>query len=93
MSINRYAKKRDAVEPGIIADLEKAGWQVWQDLPVDLLCFKAGRFAVLEIKTGKGKTRKSQVRQAAFVAQTGCPVVSSSIAALEALGSLRMDER
>lgn len=88
MSLNRFAKKRDTSERAVIDGLEKAGYSIWQDLPVDLLCFKAGRFYVLEVKTGKARTRKSQARQAAFIALTGCATISTPEDALKALGAI-----
>lgn len=85
--------KRDDSEPGIIQALEKAGWHVWPDLPVDLLAWKEGHgFRVLEVKTPQGKKdpkarmRKRQVDQLVFLATTGAPVVCTPEQALAAVG-------
>jgi len=89
MSLNRYATKRDAVEPDIIEAVTKAGWHCWQlDYPVDLLLWKEGRgFVLMEVKTGKGKIRKEQEAQRNFVDTTRTPVVRTPTEALEALGA------
>lgn len=80
------AMKRDCVEPQVIEALEKAGWHVWQHLPVDLLCWKVGHgFHLLEVKTGKRKLRPGG--QTNFVQTTGCPVVRTPMEALKALGA------
>src|SRR6185312_11287788 len=89
MSLNRYATKRDAVEPQIIDAVTKAGWHCWQlDYPVDLLLWKEGRgFVLMEVKTGKGRIRKEQEAQRNFVDTTRTPVVRTPTEALEALGA------
>ena len=94
MSLNRYATKRDAVEPDIIDAVTKAGWHCWQlDYPVDLLLWKEGRgFVLMEVKTGKGKNLrvyrdKRQEAQANFVNTTRTPIVRTPTEALEALGA------
>lgn len=40
MKNRRYNAKRDESEPDIVEKLEKAGWEVHRELPVDLLCMK-----------------------------------------------------
>lgn len=97
MTLNRYAKKRDAAEPAIIEALGLAGWHVWQiDEPCDLLCWKPalgpGNFKTLEVKTGRGKTlaiAKDKRRQAQtnFISTTGTPIVRTPIEALRAIGA------
>ncbi len=50
-------KRRDALEPDLLAALHAAGVQTWQlhgsGLP-DLLCFFRGRFTPLELKSARG---------------------------------------
>ena len=50
-------KRRDTLEPELVAALTSAGVQVWQlhgaGLP-DLLCFFRGRFIPLEVKSARG---------------------------------------
>lgn len=96
MSLNRYAKRRDAAEPAIIEALGLAGWHVWQiDDPCDLLCWKPalgpGNFKTLEVKTGRGmkltvSKDKRQTEQHNFISTTGTPIVRTPVEALKALG-------
>lgn len=68
MSLNRYAKARDANEPGIIKALERAGATVLRlDEPCDLLVGFRGRNHLLEVKNPKGKDRVT-VKQATVFA-------------------------
>jgi hypothetical protein len=88
----RYAKKRDTSEPEIVQALEKAGYHVWRELPVDLLVWRPDMgFALLEnktpTKTGKRRKRTDQKAQDEFVKLTGTPVVLTPEDALRALGS------
>lgn len=67
MSLNRYAKKRDANEPEIIEALEKAGATVHRiDVPCDLVIGFRGRNYLGEVKQGKAKLNKNQ---AGFMAE------------------------
>lgn len=93
MSLNRYAKKRDLSEPEIISALEKAGFKVWNYLPVDLLTWRIDKgFRPLECKTPYGKESpkarldKRQKAQIEFLQVTGCPLVLTPEQALRALG-------
>lgn len=95
MSLNRYAKRRDLVEPQIIQAAEAAGWLVYPlDTPCDLLCFKPSKgFRTLECKTGRGKSLrvvkdKRQKAQTDFLIQTGTPIVRTPEEALRALGEI-----
>lgn len=95
MSLNRYAAKRDAAEPLIVQTLERAGFHVERMAkPVDLAVRKPwyprGINALLEVKTPLGKigtlrTRKTQVKQNAFIERGGAIKVGTPEAALEAL--------
>ena len=90
MTLPRHAARRDAAEPDIVKALHAAGFRTWRHLPVDLLVWRADRgFAVLEVKTptrtGKRRSRRDQEAQAAFIADTGCPVVLTPLDALQAL--------
>lgn len=89
----RFAKKRDHSEPRIVEALEKAGFQVWRELPVDLLVWRPDiGFQCLEnktpTKTGKRRARKDQKAQDEFVKLTGTPVVLTPEEALRALGAI-----
>lgn len=61
MSINRYAKKRDANEKEIVEALLKAGYSVVRlDTPLDLLVGKNGVTWLLEVKMPDGELTKPQ---------------------------------
>lgn len=67
MSINRYAKRRDANEREIIDALEAAGCSVVQSDVCDLLVGRAGVSYLLEVKDGskapsRRKLTPSQVK-------------------------------
>lgn len=89
-----YARKVDLAQEVIVAALRMAGWEVHIiGEPCDLLCFKAGVWRTLEVKSPSTKTgapakRKDQARQAEFCERTGTPKVTTAIAALEALGAI-----
>lgn len=95
VSLNRYAKKRDSAEPAIIQALESIGVHVWRlDEPCDLLLWRpewgAGKFRMLEVKTGRGKRLtvardKRQQAQQNFIASTGTPIVRTPLEALKAI--------
>lgn len=93
LSLARYAKRRDANEPLIIAALRAAGCRVWAlDKPFDLLVGIGGRFVVLEVKSS-ARRRKDQARQTTELEQCqagGLPVyrVESAREALAALGMI-----
>jgi len=92
MSLLRYAKKRDLVEPGIVKALRAVGAKNWPlDRPFDQLVGYRGRFVVLEIKSGK-RDRKDQQHQTdeLLAAQSmGLPVyrVTTPTEALIAIGA------
>lgn len=90
MSLNRYATRRDSVEPQIIEALTEAGWHCWQlDYPVDLLLWKEGRgFVLMEVKSAKGKIGKRQDAQRNFVETTRTPIVRTPQEALQAIGAI-----
>ena len=84
--------KRDDSEKDIVAALEKAGFRVWRDLPVDLLTWRPDKgFQLLENKTptstGKRRKRRDQEAQEAFVKLTGTPIALTPEEALKALGA------
>ena len=61
MGLRRFANKRDANEPGIIAALEALGCMVYRlDKPVDLLVLHRGTVHLCEVKTRKGKLTADQ---------------------------------
>lgn len=85
---------RDIAEPDIIKALVKAGFTVWDRLPVDLLTWRTDKgFKLLEVKTpdGKGRRRKRADQQAqdAFIEMTGTKVVLDPEQALRALGAIQ----
>ena len=64
MTLHRYAKKRDLLEPEIVKALKAAGCKVWKlDRPFDLLVGLAGRFTVLEVKSKARLNRADQAHQ------------------------------
>lgn len=61
MSLNRYAKKRDASEPEIVSTLLQCGFSVERiDTPVDLICGWRGRTFLVECKVEGAKLNKKQ---------------------------------
>lgn len=67
MALRRYANKRDANEPGIVAALESLGCVVLRmDKPVDLLVLHRGTVHLCEVKTRKGKFTRDQAEFAQF---------------------------
>lgn len=85
MSLNRYAKKRDANERGIIEMLQCHGYDVEPlgDAPFDLLVTWDRRLWLLEVK---GKRGTLTPRQVAFRKRFPVSVVRNGIEALAALG-------
>jgi hypothetical protein len=81
-------RRRDAIEPEIVAALRARGVQTWQvggrGLP-DLLCWHQGRPTVLEVKSG-ATARLSAVQARA---QAPWPVVRSVTEAVEAVCSIK----
>lgn len=94
MSAPTYAKKQDANQNILIEAIEKAGGEVWIiGQPVDLLVRFRGAWHLLEVKRKRRKdgaiaTDKRQERQTAFIASTGCPVVTTPLEALMAIGAI-----
>lgn len=98
MTLRRYAKKRDTVEPAIVEALERAGFEVWRidlcDLIVRRQSWPPGRVQLLECKTPYGKKAprarldKRQEAQANFLSSTGTPIVTTPLEALRALGAV-----
>jgi hypothetical protein len=87
----RRAAKRDSAEGPIIEALRKAGAYVVQlsqpGVP-DLMVLYRSRWYALEVKTGKGRTRKHQEAQLRFLALTGTPIVRIPYAALREIGAM-----
>ena len=95
MSYNkRHDARRDDTEPAIIEALEAAGWDVWRELPVDLLCYHPATdtFKTLECKSKDKPLKPKPGKQTEFIEQTGCPIVKTPEAALIALGSIHETE-
>jgi Holliday junction resolvase len=61
VSLNRYAKRRDANEKQIVDALQAVGASVVRlDKPLDLLVGINGRCYIIEVKTEKGRLTKDQ---------------------------------
>lgn len=96
MVMPRHAAKRDTAERPVIEALERAGFHVWQlDYPCDIACRKdswaPGMVQLLEVKSRRKKDGsyvkdKRQGAQSKFLEATGCPVVTSPLEALQAVG-------
>lgn len=84
MSLNRYAAKRDAAEPAIIAALEKAGCLVKQGNWVDLVVQRAGTVWLLEVKSHGGTLTGAQ--KALIAGGWEVRIVRSAQEALKAVG-------
>lgn len=77
MSVKRWAARRDANEPEIVAALEAIGCDVHRiDEPVDLIVGKANRTVLLEVKapggtlTGNQKDFFATYRGEAYIVRT-----------------------
>jgi hypothetical protein len=58
-----WNRKRDASEPAVVDALEQCGWSVLRISVTngpDLVVSRAGRTAVVEVKTGKAKLKAGQ---------------------------------
>jgi hypothetical protein len=81
-----YARKIDLNQTEIVSVLRQAGVLVWvMGQPVDLLTLYRGRWLPLELKSRTKRPRRDQEKQNAFLALTGCPVVTTVQGALEAV--------
>ncbi len=92
MSLWRKDAKRDQSEPEIVRLLELVGARVWRlNKPFDLLCGFRGRLYLLEVKSGKGKLTKEQLRDYDLCTADGLPVaiVKTAGDALRAIGAVR----
>ncbi len=97
LSNKRFGAKRDISEPAIVEALEKAGYLVYKDLPVDLLIRRPadpiGCLYALEVKTpspsGKLPVRRDRAAQQRFMAETGTQAVGTPEAALRAMDTDR----
>ncbi len=85
MSLNRYAKKRDANEPEIVAALEAVGAEVMRLDVVDLLVYFRGALYLLEVKTAKGTLTAVQKK---LFPRWPIHVVRDASAALLAIGAI-----
>ena len=89
--VNRFARQTgtpDANQPDIVAALEKVGAKVYDiDKPVDLLIEFRSIWIVLEVKTKKGKLKKSQerffekVKAPSFIVRDGEEAVAAVVTA------------
>ena len=86
MRFNSGYHRPDLNASEVVAGLRQAGVHVWCiGSPVDLLTFYRGRFLPLEIKSRVKRPRRDQEKQNAFIALTGCPVVTTALGAIEAV--------
>jgi hypothetical protein len=78
MSLRRFAKKRDATEPEVVAQVRQCGWYVkllnMQDWP-DWLCARGGRLVLAELKTEDGEVSEGQQRIHELLAIFGIEVI------------------
>lgn len=98
MRYRGYNAKRDDAEPDVVEALEKAGWEIHREMPVDLLCLKrvAGALVIklVEVKTPKGKKNpkaridKRQVEQNEFLERHQIPRTCTAVDALKAVGEI-----
>lgn len=94
MKYRGYNAKRDHAEPAIVEALERAGWEVFRELPTDLLVYKPSKgWRVLETKTkrkadGSAVLDKRQAKQAGFCLRTHTAYVTTPEEALRALGEV-----
>lgn len=78
------ARKIDSVQPEIVEALRKAGVMVWViEEPCDLLTLCRGVWLPLEVKTPTSHKDKRQEAQQQFLKDTGTPVVTSALQAIE----------
>lgn len=85
----RFAPRRDNTEPAIVEALKKAGWHVWRKLPVDLLLWHPQKgFDTLECKSVGKPLKPKEGPQEAFIALTGCKIVSDPEQAIKAVQKL-----
>jgi hypothetical protein len=90
----RFAAKRDANEPAIIAALQLAGWSIFQvgatGFP-DLVAVRRGVSHFLEVKMAKGALTEAQVKLHRRMAAAGLAVhiVRTPDEALAAVGALK----
>lgn len=89
MSLNRYAKKRDANERDIIDMLERHGYVVEQLDVCDLLVTDAMQAAPKWLLEVKGKRGKLTPRQIAFRQKFRTYVVRNPVEALAAVAAER----
>lgn len=96
MTLNRYAKKRDANESPIIKALEACGCSVEPIDVIDLLVERAGKLFLLEVKGARNKrgdARRLTPRQVAFRRRFTVHVVVTPADALRAVGLVDMRAR
>lgn len=96
MKFRGFNAKRDQAEPAIVEALEKAGWSVYRELPIDLLCLKRDgdrvKVKLMEVKTAKGKRKpkavldKRQAKQNEFCSRWEVSKPTTPMEALLAAG-------
>jgi hypothetical protein len=64
VTIKRYGPKRDLNELGIVRGLRQIGCRILRLDPVDLLCLHHGRLWLIEVKTPRSRTRRTQQQRA-----------------------------
>jgi hypothetical protein len=73
MSLNRYAKRRDANEPELVGVARQLGAQLEQVGPLDWWLGWKGNWKPVEIKTDKGKYTEEQILFMARCKEHGNP--------------------
>lgn len=88
MSLNRYDKRRDTVEPSIVSALLKAGVKIMRQDEFDLLCCRASNLYMLEVKSSDYKARKGLTDGQQILRNIGWPlqIVTTPEQALKAVG-------
>lgn len=74
MSLNRFAKRRDANEPELVKIARQLGAQLEQFGPLDWWMGWRGKWVPVEIKTDKGKYTDEQILFFARCKEHGNPV-------------------
>jgi hypothetical protein len=88
-AVRRYAMRRDAVEPGIVAALERIAQVERMVTPCDLLVRYRRRVHLLEVKDPDAREDKRQQSQIIFLREWEVPKVRNIEEALKAIGAIK----
>lgn len=88
MTLNRYAKRKDANQDQIVKALEQVGAEVWiVDRPCDLIVWYRRFWHLLETKMPKGRMTPRQQADRDAGRGEGIQTVRSPLDALRAIGA------